>query len=61
MLSIAIYSDQKADSVVLRSIIQDFLIDSKIMAKVSIFSNPDEFITVHGSYDILYYGYGFCR
>ena len=52
MLSIAIYSDQKADSVVLRSIIQDFLIDSKIMAKVSIFSNPDEFITVHGSYDI---------
>lgn len=52
MLSIAIYSDQKDSSAALRSTIQDFLIDSKIIAKVSIFHEPDEFITVPGSYDI---------
>lgn len=52
MLSIAIYNDQKKDSEILRSTIQDFLIDSKIIAKVSIFHEPNEFITVPGSYDI---------
>lgn len=52
MLSIAIYSDQIDDIASLKSIIQDFLIDSKIMAKVSYFHEPDEFITVPSSYDI---------
>ena len=44
MLSIAVYSDQTDDIPQLKSIIQDFLIESKSMAKVSIFSNPDDFI-----------------
>lgn len=36
----------------MKSIIQDFLIESKTMAKVSFFDDPDTFITVPGSYDI---------
>lgn len=52
MLSIAIYSDIPADSAELRSIIQDFLIESKTMAKVSFFQEEDAFITVPDSYDI---------
>lgn len=52
MLSIAIYSDNKSDITHLKSIIQDFLIEIKAMSKVSVFSDPEEFITVPGSYDI---------
>ena len=52
MLSIAIYSDQHDDVEKLKSIIQDFLIDVRMMAKVSYFNDPETFITVPGSYDI---------
>lgn len=52
MLSIAIYSDQTDDVLTLKSTIQDFLIESKIMAKVSHFQNPEDIITVPVSYDI---------
>lgn len=52
MLSIAIYSDIPKDIENLKSMIQDFLIDVKMMAKVSYFNDPDAFITVPSSYDI---------
>lgn len=52
MLSIAIYSDQADDVLVLKSAIQDFLIESKIVAKVSHFTAPEDMIAVPVSYDI---------
>lgn len=52
MLSIAIYSTLADDARDVRSLIQDFLINEKIMAKVTILTNPSEFLTVPGSYDI---------
>lgn len=52
MLSIAIYSNNKSIITRLKSIIQDFLIEIKAMSKVSVFSDPEEFITAHKSYDI---------
>ena len=52
MLSIAIYSNSKSIIARLKSIIQDFLIEIKAMSKVSVFSDPEEFITAHKSYDI---------
>lgn len=52
MLSIAIYSDQAEDVTELRSIIQDFLIEAKTMAKVAVFKEEDLFITVPDSFDI---------
>ena len=52
MLSIGIYSDQNEDIEKLKSIIQDFLIEVRMMAKVSYFNDPETFITVPGSYDI---------
>lgn len=52
MLSIAIYSNNKSIIARLKSIIQDFLIEIKAMSKVSVFSDPEEFITAHRSYDI---------
>ena len=52
MLSLAIYSNIEEDILLLKSIVQDFLIESKIIAKVSVFNNPEEFATVAGSYDI---------
>ena len=52
MLSIAIYSNNKSIITRLKSIIQDFLIEIKAMSKVSVFSDPEKFITAHKSYDI---------
>ena len=52
MLSIAIYSNNKSIIARLKSIIQDFLIEIKAMSKVSVFSDPEKFITAHKSYDI---------
>ena len=52
MLSIAIYSDQETDVKNLKSIIQDFLIEMKMMAKVSHFDTPEAIMTAPGSYDI---------
>lgn len=51
MLSIAIYSDQE-DVIKLKSLIQDFLIENKIMAKVAVFNESHEFIVVPDSFDI---------
>lgn len=52
MLSIAIYSDIKEDIEQLKSIIQDFLIEMKIMAKVSCFDSPENLFVAPSSYDI---------
>lgn len=53
MLFIAIYSDQNEIISLLKSIIQDLLIESKTMAKVSIFDNPINFFTIpNENYDI---------
>lgn len=52
MLSIAIYSYQKEFIEEIRSIIHDFLIELKIVAKISIFENDNKFITMPYSYDI---------
>lgn len=51
MLSIAIYSDQE-DVKDLKSLIQDFLIENKVMAKVSVFNSSHEFIVVPDSFDV---------
>lgn len=48
----AIYSDRSSDIEEIKSIIQDFLIETKTMAKVSIFNDPEEFIIVPNRYDI---------
>lgn len=50
MLSIAIYTTNDISQ--LKSMIQDFLIESKIMAKVSVFNNTESFLTVLSAYDI---------
>ena len=52
MLSIAIYSDQTDAVLTLKSAIQDFLIESKIVAKVSHFTSSTDMIIVPVSYDI---------
>ena len=52
MLSIAIYSDISNDVETLKVIVQDFLIETKMLAKVSYFNDPETFITVPGGYDI---------
>ena len=52
MLSIAIYSDQETDVLALKSIIQDFLIANKIMAKLSHFQKEEDLILVPTRYDI---------
>ena len=52
MLSIAIYSDQETDVLALKSIIQDFLIANKIMAKLSHFQKGEDLILVPTRYDI---------
>lgn len=52
MLSIGIYSDKPDDVAIMKSVIQDFLINYNLMAKLTVFTNPDEFITVPGSYDM---------
>ena len=52
MLSIAVYSTDDDEVEHLKSIIQDFLIEMKIMARVSFFNEPDHLITIPTSYDI---------
>ena len=54
MLSIAIYSYQKEFIDEIRSIIHDFLIESKIVAKISTFENDYSLITAPYSYDIYF-------
>lgn len=52
MLSIAIYSDNIQTTEKLKSIIQDFLIETHIMAKISYLNSPESFLTIPSSYDI---------
>lgn len=52
MLSIAIYSDKDEDVIHLKSLIQDFLIENKIMAKLSVFNTPNDLVLIPSSYDI---------
>ena len=54
MLSIAIYSDQIEDVATLKTLIQDFLIESKTMAKISCFSNPEDMIMIPNRYDVYF-------
>ena len=54
MLSIAIYSDQIEDVATLKTLIQDFLIESKTMAKISCFSNPEDMIIIPNRYDVYF-------
>ena len=52
MLSIAIYSNSETVITDLKSLIQDFLIDTKTMAKVSIFQKGEDVIDFPGKYDV---------
>ena len=52
MLQIAIYSDRYDDAEKLKSTIQDFLIETRTMAKVSHLDDPEAFLVVPDSYDI---------
>ena len=54
MISIAIYSNQSEDINVLKNIIQDFLIESKTVAKVSVFSDKNDIISIHNKYDVYF-------
>ena len=54
MLNICMYSDNIQDIDTIRSHIQDFFIDNKIMGKVSSFQKGEEFLTVPGSYDVYF-------
>ena len=54
MLSIAIYSDQIEDVATLKTLIQDFLIESKKMAKISCFSNSEDMIMIPNRYDVYF-------
>ena len=51
MLSIAIFSDQSNDIGALKIIIQDYLIEHKMIAKISFFEKPDELLLAPYSYD----------
>lgn len=52
MLSISIYSNLADDTEALKSIVQDFLIETKLMAKVSCFNDPEAFILAPCRYDV---------
>ena len=54
MLSIAIYSNCFNDTELLKSKIQDFLLETKISAKVIIFNEADKIITAPNSFDIYF-------
>ena len=54
MLAIAIYSDQVEDVATLKTLIQDYLIENKTMAKISCFTNPEEIITIPNRYDVYF-------
>ena len=55
MLSIAIYSDQTDSLEELKSFIQDYLIETRTIAKVSIFNTPYELLTIPQSFDIYFF------
>lgn len=52
MLSIAIYSNSEIVITDLKFLIQDFLIDSKTMAKVSVFQTGEDIVAFPGTYDM---------
>lgn len=52
MLNICMYSDNIQDIETIRSHIQDFFIEHKIMGKVSSYQKGEDFLTVPGSYDV---------
>lgn len=52
MLSIAIYDDSKESILEIKDAIQDYLIETHSLAKVSCFSKADELLVTPGSYDI---------
>ena len=52
MFSIAIYSDLQSDVEELKAIIQDFLIEKRMMAKVSCFHDATTLLTTPNSFDI---------
>ena len=52
MISIAIYSDLEEHINELKSLIQDYSIENKVMAKISIFNDNYNFITVPNRFDI---------
>lgn len=54
MLSIAIYSNTDEDIITLKSLIQDFLIEQKIMAKTTVFRNAEDIIMFPARYDIYF-------
>lgn len=54
MLSIAIFSDQLEDVATLKTLIQDYLIENKAMAKISVFQNPEDLIIIPSTYDVYF-------
>ena len=54
MLSIAIYSDLPGDTAALRTLIQDYLIEYKTMAKLSYFKKGEDVIMIRNKYDIYF-------
>ena len=54
MLSIAIYSDQIEDVATLKTLIQDYLIENKTMAKISHFQTAEELIIIPNRYDVYF-------
>ena len=54
MLSIAIYDDNKTYLNEMRNIIQDYLIETKSVAKVSIYDNAEELLLASTSFDIYF-------
>ena len=54
MLSIAIYTHSEETSLTLRKYIQDFLIDTRTMAKVSVFFCGADLIAIPNRYDVYF-------
>ena len=54
MLSIAVYSDQPEDVAALKILIQDYLIESKTVAKLSCFQKSEDMIIIPNRYDIYF-------
>ena len=54
MLSIAIYSNLIEDVAILKTLIQDYLIESKSMAKISCFPKGEDIILIPNRYDVYF-------
>lgn len=52
MISIAIFSDIPEEVNELKSAIQDYVIEAKLMARIQVFHNAYKFITVPNSFDV---------